>query len=243
MSAIKLIDPALFGERILEFYLEQGWQSLSKRDLELLMFLLLEQDGAIDQFSSNHAVARMLRVTPSKVAALRRDAYARWRPLSGLSSRQILKRILESALSEERMENAARYASERRKEDGFLALLVEHPDYREELEEAIKSQKAIPVYERNPDVILIHYEVLFKLAEKEGLLETDAKKIQAKLKKLFGSKTDLGGFLTRDVNKLTWNDARSALDLAGAEILKGALTAGVTAGLKALLKIAFPFLP
>jgi len=243
MSAIKLIDPALFGERILEFYLEQGWQSLSKRDLELLMFLLLEQDGAIDQFSSNHAVARMLRVTPSKVAALRRDAYARWRPLSGLSSRQILKRILESALSEERMENAARYASERRKEDGFLALLVEHPDYREELEEAIKSQKAIPVYERNPDVILIHYEVLFKLAEKEGLLETDAKKIQAKLKKLFGSKTDLAGFLTKDVNKLTWGDARSALDLAGAEILKGALTAGVTAGLKALLKIAFPFLP
>jgi hypothetical protein len=63
------------------------------------------------------------------------------------------------------------------------------------------------------------------------------------LKKLFGSKTDLAGFLTKDVNKLTWNEARSALDLAGAEIIKGMLTAGVTAGLKALLKIAFPFLP
>ena len=50
-TEIKLKNPTQFGEKILDYFLEQGWQSLSKRDLELLMFLLLEQDGAIQRLS------------------------------------------------------------------------------------------------------------------------------------------------------------------------------------------------
>ncbi len=239
MAEIKLVFPAQFGEQILKLFLEQGWQSLSKRDLELLIFLSLEMDGAIDRFSSNHAVARSLRITPSKVAALRRDAYARWRTLSNETTADIIKRVLRYSLTEERLNNAAKFATERRKEDGFLALLIEHPDYRSEFEQAVKDTGAIPIYERNREVIVIDYKTLLTLAENMDLLEKDPAKIQSRLKRVFsGTKTDLNGFLKKDVKELTWDDARSALNSAGSQVMSAAITGGMVTLLRAIL----PFL-
>ncbi len=80
MHAIELKDPAGFGNEFLRLTLLQGFQSLTKRDLELLIFVLLERDGAIDRGDSNASVALQLRVTPAKVKGLRRDGYARWCP-------------------------------------------------------------------------------------------------------------------------------------------------------------------
>jgi hypothetical protein len=195
-------------------------------------------DGAIDRFASNHTVAKLLRITPAKVAALRRDAYARWRTLSNENTEDIIKRVLRSALTEASLKNAARYASERRKEEGFLAILIEHPDYRTEFEQAVKDTGALPIYERNREVIILHYETLLKLAENMNLLDKDPAKIQAKLKKLCGTKTDLEGFLKKDIKELTWDDARSALDSVGAKVIAGTLTVGMTT----LFQAIFPFL-
>ena len=238
MNGITLKQPGQFGQRLVDLALEQGWQSLSKRDMDLLMFLLMELDGAIDRGAPNHAVARQLRVTPSRVASLRRDAYARWRPLVDDDPVEALQRILKETLTPERLDSAARYASERRREDGFLAMLVEHPDDRLELEQAIKEAGAIPVYERNREVVLVHYETLFELAEKFEFLAQDPAKVQKDLKKLCRSKTDLEGFLTKDIKELTWQDAREALNSAGAKVVSG----GIGKGVPALLKLVFPFL-
>lgn len=236
---MKLNDPSKFSETLLNYFMEQGWQSLSKRDLELLIFILLEKDGAIDRFASNHAVARQLRLTPSKVAALRKDSYARWRPLTDVSTKEMIMYILKHTLTKERLANAARYASERTAKEGFLALLIEHPDYRAEMEEAIKSLDGIPVYERNAQVILIHYETLFQLAKKFDLLD-EYSKIQTSLKKLCGSKvSDLEGFLKKDAKDLTWDDVRAALNSTAAKIVAGKLT---SIALPALLKTALSFL-
>lgn len=238
MNDITLNNPGEFGQRLVGLALEQGWQSLSKRDMDLLIFLLLELDGAIDRQAPNHAVARQLRVTPSRVASLRRDAYARWRPLVGDNSEKVLQRILRETLTPARLNSAARYASERKREDGFLALLVEHPDDRLELEQAIKVAGAIPVYERNREVLLVHYETLFDLAEQFAFLEQDPVKVQKSLKKLFRTETDLEGFLTKDIGDLTWQDAREALNSAGAMVVSD----GIKKGVPFLLKLAFPFL-
>ncbi len=81
MQTIQLNDPAGFGDEFPRLTLLQGFQSLTKRDLELLIFVLLERDGAISRADSNAAVALKLRVTTAKVKALRRDGYARWRAL------------------------------------------------------------------------------------------------------------------------------------------------------------------
>lgn len=239
MDQIDLNDPAAFSETLLKYFMEQGWQSLSKRDLELLIFILMEKDGAIDRFASNHVVAKQLRLTPSKVAALRKDSYARWRPLVDISTKDMIKHVLKHTLTKEKLANAARYASERTAKEGFLALLIEHPDYRAEMEEAIKNLDGIPIYERNAQVILIHYETLFQLAKDFGLLD-EFPKIQASLKKLCGSKvSDLEGFLKKDAKDLTWDDVRAALTSTTAKIIAGELS---SIALPALLKTALSFL-
>ena len=81
MQQLELKDPAAFAAEFLRQTQLQGFGALSKRDLELLVFVLLERDGAIDRNASNHAAAQRLRVTPAKLRALRRDGYARWRQL------------------------------------------------------------------------------------------------------------------------------------------------------------------
>ena len=63
MQAIELKDPAGFAEEFLRLTLLQGFQSLTKRDLELLIFVLIERDGAINRSDSNAAVAWPLAST------------------------------------------------------------------------------------------------------------------------------------------------------------------------------------
>jgi hypothetical protein len=63
-----------FSRRFLAKYLAHGFQSLSKRDVELLLFYELELSDLISASASNHDVAKMLRLTGRKVAGLRRDA-------------------------------------------------------------------------------------------------------------------------------------------------------------------------
>ncbi len=236
---MKLNDPAQFSETLLKYFMEEGWQSLSKRDLELLIFILLEKDGVIDQFASNHSVAKQLRLTQTKVAALRKDSYARWRPLLNIQPEDMIKRILKNTLTEKKLASGARYAAEKTSQEGFLALMIEHPDYRAELEEALKNLDAIPVYERNPQVILIHSDTLFELAKQYGLLD-NFKNIQTTLKKLCEKKvTGLESFLTKKAKDLTWDDVRTALSATTAKVIARQVE-GVS--LIALLQAVMPFL-
>jgi len=94
MQQLELKDPAAFASEFLRQTQLQGFGALSKRDLELLVFVLLERDGAIDRNASNHAAAAQLRVTPAKLRALRRDGYARWRQLVAEPADEALRRIL-----------------------------------------------------------------------------------------------------------------------------------------------------
>lgn len=220
---VALSDAAVFGQKFMEQYLAEGWGSLGKRDMELLLFVLLEKDGALDRGASNYTIARQLRVTESKASSLRRDAYARWRPLTLESPDQVVRRLILAALDAKRLENTAQFASERRMGEGFIPLLVEHPDDRSEIEQAIKAAGAIPIHERNREVVLIHYSTLIDIGERLGLIEKSPKKIQVELKKLLGSEATLSQFLQTPLSKLTWSDARAALNEAGAIVAKGGL--------------------
>ena len=61
-------------------------------------------------------------------------------------------------LDKEKLEKAGMYASKRKKDEGFLALMIELPDHRSELENVIKVTNKISVFERNREVILVHFE-------------------------------------------------------------------------------------
>jgi hypothetical protein len=232
---LNLNNPGWFGQSLLDLYLKDGWASLGKRDIELLVFLLLERDGAILRTESNYDVARKIRSTEAKVIALRRDAYAKWRPLIGEQANQVLERVLKSALEKERLEQTAKFATDRRMKEGFLPLLIEHPDDRAEVEHAIKQKHDIPIYERNREVILIHYLTLLKIAEELGLLETDPLKIQKHLKKFLNDKETLSDFLKTPVDELTLQGARAALNDAGKIVVEGALRNSIPMFLKAAI--------
>ncbi len=220
--AIALNDPAEFGRKILDQYQKEGWGSLGKRDLELLIYVLLEKDGALVRNQSNYSIARQLRVSEAKVAALRRDAYARWRPLTGEESAAVLKRVLLAALNQDRLEQTVKFAG-RKMSDGFIPLLIEHPDDRAEIEHAVKEASGIPVYERNREVLLVHYETLLLIAEKLGILESDPSTIQKELRKILGDQASLAEFLKKPVSKITLDGARQALNDAGAIVVEGGL--------------------
>lgn len=239
MHAIELKDPAAFGNEFLCLTLLQGFQSLTKRDLELLIFVLLERDGAIGRDESNAAVALKLRVTPAKVKALRRDGYARWRALVPEENDAALRRIVATVLTEANLRSGAKHVSERSRKEGFLAIRIEHPDDAQRFEQAILDVGALPVYERNREVVAVRFDTLLKIAEKWGYLQPDAEKITRELKRLTPTAEEVADLLKKDVTKLRWEDARNALNSLGAK----AIASTAEGGLKGLLKIVFPFIP
>ncbi|WHL18268.1 hypothetical protein [Stenotrophomonas acidaminiphila] len=239
MHAIELKDPAGFGNEFLRLTLLQGFQSLTKRDLELLIFVLLERDGAVDRGASNATVALQLRVTPAKVKGLRRDGYARWRALVPEDADAALQRIVATVLTEANLRSGAKHVSERSRKDGFLAVRIEHPDDAQRFEQAILEVGALPVYERNREVVAVRFDTLLKIAERWGFLQPDPQATVAALKKLAPTSEEVADLLKKDVTQLRWDDVRRALNSLGAK----AVSSTVEGGLKGLLKLAFPFIP
>lgn len=239
MPPIELKDPAWFANEFLRLTLLQGFQSLTKRDLELLMFVLLERDGAVARSDSNAAAALRLRVTPAKVKALRRDGYARWRSLVPEESGAAMQRIVATVLTEENLRAGARHVSERSRKEGFLAIRIEHPDDQQQFEQAILAVGALPVYERNREVLAVRFDTLLELAERWGYLRHEPEKITAELKKLTPAAEEVADLLKKDVTTLRWDDVRRALNSLGAK----AIASTAEGGLRGLLKIVFPFIP
>ena len=238
MQQLELKDPAAFAAEFLRQTQLQGFGALSKRDLELLVYVLLERDGAIDRNSSNHAAASLLRITPAKLRALRRDGYARWRQLVAEPADVALRRILGHVLTDANLRAGSRHVSERSRKDGFLAVRVEHPDDRLQLEQAILDAGALPVYERNREVLAVRFDTLVALAERSGFLQPDTEAVVKAVRKLAPASEELADLLEKDVTKLRWEDARNALNSLGAK----AVSSTAEGGLKSLLKLAFPFL-
>jgi hypothetical protein len=239
MQPIELKDPAGFASEFLRLTLLQGFQSLTKRDLELLIFVLLERDGAIERGESNASAAMRLRVTPAKVKALRRDGYARWRSLVPEEGEAAMQRILATVLTESNLRSGAKHVSERARKEGFLAVRIEHPDDQQRFEQAILEVGALPVYERNREVVAVRFDTLLKLAERWGYLQPEPEAIVAQLKQLAPAAEEVSDLLRRDVATLRWIDVRNALNSLGAK----AIASTAEGGLKGLLRIVFPFIP
>ena len=178
-------------------------------------------------------------MTPAKVKALRRDGYARWRALVPEERDAALQRIVATVLTEANLKAGAKHVSERSRKDGFLAIRIEHPDDHQQFEQAILDVGALPVYERNREVVAVRFDTLLAIAERWGYLQTDPASVVAELKKLTPTAEEVADLLKKDVTKLRWQDARNALNSLGAK----AVTSTAEGGLKGLLKIVFPFIP
>lgn len=136
-------------------YLQNGLQSLTKRDLDLLLYYRLEKDGIVSPAASNTEVAHLLKVTPQKVASLRRDACARWATTEEIN--ELVRTEIRRALMEPRLASALDYGGRPGREAGWLPLVIEHPGVRAEIEGQVKRDGGIVRYERNREVIMLKY--------------------------------------------------------------------------------------
>jgi hypothetical protein len=142
-------------------------------------------------------------------------------------------------LTEDNLRAGAKHVSERSKKEGFLAIRIEHPDDQQRFEQAIVEVGAMPVYERNRDVVAVRFDTLLKIAERWNYLQAEPEKVMRELQKLTPTAEEVADLLKKDVGKLRWEDVRRALNSLGAK----AIASTAEGGLKGLLKLAFPFIP
>jgi hypothetical protein len=158
LDLVEQADKAQMAElakEVLRQYLGVGFQTLQKRDLDLLFFYRMERHGLLGPTSSNYDVAQLLNVTPQKVASLRRDAYARWADQSEV--RRLVCTDLRRLLQGDPLRAAMGYGGKHEREAGWFPLVLEHPAVRSEIEAKAKRDGGIVRYERNREVIQIGY--------------------------------------------------------------------------------------
>ncbi|HMR05636.1 MAG TPA: hypothetical protein PKA88_07650 [Polyangiaceae bacterium] len=219
-----------FARRFLSKYLAHGFQSLSKRDVELLLFYELELSDLISASASNHDVAKSLRLTGRKVSNLRRDAWARWAEENEIKEhlRASLKQLLSvEALTTVLSENRRAWSG-----DGLIPLLLEHPSDRAEVEQFLKRRHSIPHYAKNREVILVPHKLLLDLSA--GLGGTVQKKQLSIVRSAFIKDADLKAFLTKDLRELSWREARQVLNVTVAEMLHKASVDAAARGLSSV---------
>lgn len=227
---------AALGRSFLRAYLQGGFQSLSKRDLDLLVFVELERAGLVPVRASNYDVARRLRVTPQRAATLRRDAHARWRTEGW--TRDNLRATVFALLDPDRIEAALRSLREDERKARLLPLHVEHPAERAALEEAIKRAGWVPRYQRNREVLLVPAEALVSLAIELDLGDPPPQLFK-RLKRELAQDVELSAILTGDVRRLSATDIRAALNKVGAAVVGKLLEEGALGALGSLRKVLF----
>jgi hypothetical protein len=198
-----------FGEAFLSRYLAWGFQSLSKKDIELLIYFTLEDRGLLDRYAGNYAISRQLHVTQERIAKLRREAYARW--ATDEQRRVLLERSLVDYFTEDNIRSVLASVRDDHLKDGFLPILLEHPVERVEFEQALKEQRAIPRHARNREVLLVRFDQLLGVLERHGITKVN-KGLIARLQRELAKNTTAKQFLKKDLSKLTLAEARGALN-------------------------------
>ena len=117
---------ASFGRSFLEHYLVAGFGVLPKRQVDLLVFHLLEQSGAI-RGMSNYDIASNLGITEVKVRGLRRDATLRF---GDVDREEAMSRIVERLF----MFGETRAVAD----NGLVTFELEDPILQREFEQAAR---------------------------------------------------------------------------------------------------------
>lgn len=207
-----------FGTEFLTHFFEGGWGSLPKKDFESLIYILLEKNGAITSGETNFTIARKLRITESKAASLRRDSYARWHTLAPLKRDETIQRILSKNINEEEILRLFAYVNDSKRKEGFVPILLDNPVYREEFIHAMKEIDAIPVYERNREVVLIKLGDLHELARKHELVKERLEEVWPIVQKLCKKESSLEEICTYDVDEVKEIGIRKVLNKLGAKL-------------------------
>ncbi len=200
---LKLTDQEYqsLAEKFLTEYLRNGFQSLSKKDTDLLIFYLLMTHNGFSAGQNLYEIAKELKITPNRTRSLILEASLRWgQPDTAAIIRVIFNRILqEEYLETVKQQNADLIAR------GKIPVLLDNPIERLEFENAVKKLEAIPEYTFNRDVLIIGVETVFQLA-----LQFGSEEIRGRIKKsdLQTAEQQLKDILTKEMKTLTFDDLK-----------------------------------
>ncbi len=150
-----------FCEKFLGEYLSHGFQSLNKKDLDLLIFHLLFDTNMIDE-KNVYESALELKITPNKIKTLQLESYLRW---NNPSKHKLLKKMLRRSLTEENL-SAISIQEKKYIEQNKMPLIIENAAEKFEFIQAVKDLGSLPEYTLNNEVIIIYVKTFYQLVKK-----------------------------------------------------------------------------
>jgi hypothetical protein len=198
-----------FLEGFLQFYLQNGFQSLSKKDIDLLLFYLMEEYNIFNG-KDNYQKAKQLKITPTKLKSLQLESYMRW---GKQTQREILLKLFARIFSKENIDSILK-EQKSKLDQGYIPLMIENPVEKLELERILKDNNSIVEYNLNKEVIDVKLQTLILISY---LTNDNKKNLLNKLNK-FSQKYSLKELVTKkDIKELTINDFRQIINEVGYE--------------------------
>ena len=195
-------------QKFLDIYLKNGFQSLSKKDIDLLIFYFMEQDELIEG-NTNYYKSKFLRITPNKLATLQLESYMRW----GDENRgEILREFFRKTFEEKRLNKIIEEQRDIIKK-GKIPLTIENSVERLQLERTLKEINSNIEYTLNKEVIVVDVKTLFEIV----YFSIDNKE---KIKQLLNNieELDVYEYLTKkDFRNIAFDEYRKLLNQIGFE--------------------------
>lgn len=131
-----------FAESFIQRYLEHGFATMPKRELDLLVFHLLSQTSEF-KGKSNYELANMLRITESRVKSLKLEVAIKYQTTN---TKAVLGDIVDALVKEMKKPDFS---------DGVVTISLEDPVYKREFEQAVKKSGYYVEYGINRELLKV----------------------------------------------------------------------------------------
>jgi len=151
----KIINSINIWEKFLEKYLENGFGTMTKKEVDLYIFYLLYETKL--KSKSIYEISKELKISEQRVKNLMKEVYLKYKTID---NKEVLKRIakafLDSKIDIERKDDKVRF-------------LLEDPILKLEFEHKVKELGAIIDYSFNKDVLVVKKSVFVSIFFSEAL--------------------------------------------------------------------------
>lgn len=132
-----------FSIEFLRKYLESGFGSLSKHDIDLLVYHLITQKTELLKNKTIYEQSNLLRVTEFKIKNIQLEAYLKYNSKNSITNLNAVIDKIESGAIKPEIEN------------GRIRFLLDSPILKREIENCIKLLGHVVDYSFNKDVVSI----------------------------------------------------------------------------------------
>jgi hypothetical protein len=143
---------AQFTEQFLKEYIEKGFGSISKKEIDLLVFHLLSKLANLDKIS-NYNLALKLKLTPTKIKNLRFERSLKYSQLT------------EKEIKESFIESLKKSAIKVNKTSSWIILSIEDLFVREAIKAKLKDLAQLSDSSFNSEIITLDFEAFASLME------------------------------------------------------------------------------